>query len=227
MHHLLKHYGGDNVANKRMFSNTVIDSDMFLDLSPMAQLLYFHCGMKTDDDGFVSGAKRISKIIGATDKDFQSLIDSGFLIEFPDSKVFVIVHHRQNNDLKNDRYHQTNYRQEFEQLELTANREYRRKQIVSNVDTDCIHDVSNVDTEQNVTKPIVTQKNVTHDSGGKGSDEGKTVMLTFCQSKGLDPRKIAPLIDQYGKEKIHDAVYRWINSKQGTDKFTSFIETEE
>ena len=93
------------MANKRMFSNTVIDSDMFLDLSPMAQLLYFHCGMKTDDDGFVSGAKRISRIIGATDNDFQMLVNNGFLIEFPDSKVFVVAHHRQNKDDKRKEIH--------------------------------------------------------------------------------------------------------------------------
>lgn len=229
MLHLLRLYGGDNVANKRMFSNTVIDSDLFLDLSPMAQLLYFHCGMKTDDDGFVSGAKRISRIIGATDHDFQSLIDNGFLIEFPDSKVFVIVHHRQNNDLKNDRYHPSNYRQEFDQLELTQNKEYRLKQDASMMDTDCFQDVSRMDTEQNVTHNNVTQENVTNVNTGKGSDEGETmkVMLSFCKSKGLDPRKIAPLIDRYGKEKIYEAVYRWINSKKGTDKFTPFIETEE
>ncbi len=110
------------MASKRMFANAVIDSDSFLDLPPTAQLLYFHCGMKTDDDGFVSGARRISKIIGATEHDFQLLIDSGFMIEFPASKVCCIVHHRQNNDLKNDRYHPTNYQQEFTQLVLTENK---------------------------------------------------------------------------------------------------------
>ena len=104
------------MATKRMFSNIVVDSDKFLDLTAMQQLLYFHCGMKTDDDGFISGAKRISRIIGATDDDFAALVENGFLIEFPASKVYCIVHHRLNNDLKNDRYHQTTYQQEFDQL---------------------------------------------------------------------------------------------------------------
>lgn len=216
------------MANKRMFSNVVIDSDLFLDLSPMAQLLYFHCGMKTDDDGFVSGARRTAKILGATDDDFKLLIDKGFLIEFPDSKVFVVVHHRQNNDLKNDRYHPTNYQREYEQLELTKNKEYKIKRPVSKMDTSSFQSVSDLSTEQSVAHSNVTNSNVANISRGKGSDEGETKMmvLSFCKSKGLDPRKVSPLYDKYGKDKIHDAVYKWIDSKQGAEQFTSFIDKE-
>ena len=209
---------------KRMFSNAIIDSDLFLDLSPMAQLLYFHCGMKTDDDGFVSGARRIAKIIGANESDFQSLIDSGFLIEFPDSKVFVVVHHRLNNDLKNDRYHVTTYLREFDQLTLTENKSY----IIKSMDTDCIQNVSKVSTEQNVTQRNPAEPSVTQDSGGEGSAEGGTrwLLLKDCQIGGLDPKKIDPLIDKYGEEKIHDALVKWKKEKQEPDQFESFIEME-
>ena len=223
------------MANKRMFSNTVIDSDMFLDLSPMAQLLYFHCGMKTDDDGFVSGAKRISKIIGATDNDLQSLIDNGFLIEFPDSKVFVVVHHRQNNDLKNDRYHQTNYRREFDHLELTTNKEYRLKHPVSNEETSCFHDVSSTDTEPNVTQPIVTHNNETNNnvtdiSVGKGSDEGETkdsiMMLRFMAQKAGIASEVNKALTQYGFQCAYKAYTKWKENGSQAGKYNDYLKGE-
>lgn len=218
------------MATKRMFSNVVIDSDRFLELSPMSQLLYFHCGMKTDDDGFVSGARRAAKLIGATDDDFRSLIDGGFLIEFPESKVFVVTHHRQNNDLKNDRYHQTNYRQEFDQLEMTANKEYRRKQIVSKVDTDCIRNVSNMDTEQNVTQPNVTQKNVTNNNVGKGSVEGETGLLLLTWCKGfLKPDEYRILNDYLlsggDSEQARLAIHKWKDNGK-KEKFNAILKGE-
>lgn len=211
------------MATKRMFSNIVIDSDSFLDLSPMQQLLYFHCGMKTDDDGFVSGARRIAKLIGATEDDFAALVDNGFLLEFPDSKVFCIVHHRLNNDLKNDRYHQTTYQHEFEQLELTNNKEWRLKQVVSGMDTDCIHNVSEMDTEQNVTQQNVTQKNVTQESLEKESGERETdenilsALLLQAQHEGIQNlEKIKAIAMEKGIDSTHKALRKWItNNKAG------------
>ena len=44
---------GEHVAQKRMFSLSVTDTDKFLDMSASAQALYFHLGMHGDDDGFV------------------------------------------------------------------------------------------------------------------------------------------------------------------------------
>ncbi len=45
------------MANKRMFSNQIINSDVFLDMNMSAQALYFHLNMNADDDGFVSPRK--------------------------------------------------------------------------------------------------------------------------------------------------------------------------
>ena len=41
------------MAEKRMFSAKIIESDAFLDIPATAQMLYFHICMNTDDDGFV------------------------------------------------------------------------------------------------------------------------------------------------------------------------------
>ena len=57
------------MAEKRMFSSNVIDSDAFLDMSPTERLLYYDMGMRADDDGFIDSPKKIMRIIGASDSD--------------------------------------------------------------------------------------------------------------------------------------------------------------
>lgn len=62
------------MANKRMFSKAIIDSDMFLDMPKSAQALYFHLGMRADDDGFLDNAKKIMRSIGASEDDYKILV---------------------------------------------------------------------------------------------------------------------------------------------------------
>lgn len=54
---------GDIVAERRMFSKIIIDSDAFLEMPATAQILYFHLAMRADDDGFISSPKRIMRMI--------------------------------------------------------------------------------------------------------------------------------------------------------------------
>ena len=68
------------MAEKRMFSRDVIDSDMFLDLPSSAQALYFHLAMRADDDGFVNSPKMIRRMVGASDDDVRILCAKAFLI---------------------------------------------------------------------------------------------------------------------------------------------------
>ena len=42
------------MANRRMFSLDVVDTDKFLDMPASAQALYFNLGMRTDENGFIS-----------------------------------------------------------------------------------------------------------------------------------------------------------------------------
>lgn len=114
------------MAKKRMFNLDVVETDKFLDMPYMAQLLYFHLGMKADDDGFIASPKRIALMIGATDKDISTLIDNEYLIQF-DSGIVVITHWRQNNTLKSDRYFETNFLEERGLLDISKNKVYYLK----------------------------------------------------------------------------------------------------
>lgn len=111
------------MAEKRMFTQKIIDSDAFLEMPLSAQALYFHLNMRADDDGFVNNPKRITKLVNASEDDLKILLVKRFIIGFA-SGVIVIKHWRMHNTLKSDRYHPTDYQEEFAQLGIKPNKAY-------------------------------------------------------------------------------------------------------
>ena len=114
------------MANKRMFSSSIIDSDAFIEMSPMARLLYINLSMHADDDGFTNSTKREMRIIGASDSDLDELVEKRFVIRF-DSGVVAIKHWRINNTLRSDRYKETTYTEEKSLLTIEPNGAYTMK----------------------------------------------------------------------------------------------------
>ena len=111
------------MADKRMFSLKIVDSDLFLDMPLSSQCLYFHLSMRADDDGFVNNPKKIIKIIGANEDDLKILIAKGFVIVF-DQGIIVITHWKINNFIRKDRYKPTMYIDQKQQLYQTENGAY-------------------------------------------------------------------------------------------------------
>lgn len=114
------------MAQKRMFTMKIVDSDAFLDMPLSTQCLYFHMNMRADDDGFVGNPKRIQRTIGATDDDLKLLIAKRFVLVF-ENGVIVIKHWRMHNTLQSDRYTPTAYVDEKSMLELKQNKAYTLK----------------------------------------------------------------------------------------------------
>ena len=111
------------MADKRMFSLKIVDSDLFLDMPLSSQCLYFHLSMRADDDGFVNNPKKIIKIIGANEDDLKILIAKGFVIVF-EQGIIVITHWKINNFIRKDRYKPTLYENEVQSLSQTKNGMY-------------------------------------------------------------------------------------------------------
>jgi hypothetical protein len=59
------------MAERRMFSKTIIDSDVFLDMPLSTQALYFHLSMRADDEGFINNPKKIMRMIGASQDELK------------------------------------------------------------------------------------------------------------------------------------------------------------
>ena len=123
------------MAEKRMFSKTIIDSDIFLDMPLSTQALYFHLNMRADDDGFVNNPKKIQRMVGCGDDDRKLLIAKQFIIPF-ESGICVIKHWRIHNYIRNDRYKPTMYQEEKGQLLLEENNMYELSNSVLLIDTD-------------------------------------------------------------------------------------------
>lgn len=111
------------MAERRMFTKKIVDSDVFLDMPLSTQALYFHMNMHADDDGFINSPRRIQRMIGASEDDLKLLIAKGFLIEF-DSGIVVVMHWLMHNTLKKDRYAPTQYQDEYAQLGMKENKAY-------------------------------------------------------------------------------------------------------
>ena len=111
------------MADKRMFSKSIIESDLFIDMPVSARLLYYDLGMRGDDDGFVDSPKRVLRMTGASDDDLKVLIIKQFLIPF-DSGVVVIRHWKLHNYIRSDRYKPTRYQTEKKQLYLDETNAY-------------------------------------------------------------------------------------------------------
>lgn len=107
------------MRNKRMFSLDIVDTDTFLDMPVTSQALYFHLGMRADDDGFVASPKKILRASGCNKDDLQVLISKGFLIPFS-SGVVVVTHWMTNNYLRPDRYRESIYVSEKQMLTLNG-----------------------------------------------------------------------------------------------------------
>ena len=111
------------MAERRMFSKTIVDSDAFLEMPLSTQALYFHLSMRAYDDGFLNNSRKIQRIIGASDDDLKLLVMKRFVIVFDDG-IIVVKHWRMNNYLRKDRYTPTVYQDEFALLSIKDNGEY-------------------------------------------------------------------------------------------------------
>jgi len=111
------------MAQRRMFSMQIVDTDAFLEMPSTTQNLYFHLGMRADDDGFVDNAKKIMKIIGASDDDLKILFSKRFIIGF-ENGLIVIKHWKIHNYIAKDRYNETAYLDEKKKLFVKKNGSY-------------------------------------------------------------------------------------------------------
>ena len=144
-----------------MFAKSVIDSDLFLDMSMTAQALYFHLAMRADDDGFVNNPRKIQRMIGASDDDCRILIAKQFIIPF-DSGIVVIRHWRIHNYIQKDRYKPTLYEHEKAQIAPDQSGAY-----VSTLDTECIQDVSTLETQVRLGKDRIGKVRLEGESKAK------------------------------------------------------------
>ena len=96
------------MAERRMFSKTVINSARFLRMPQTSRLLYYDLGMAADDDGIVE-AFTVLRTTGAAEDDLRVLVSKGFVVVLNEDLVSYITDWKRNNLIKTDRNHESAY----------------------------------------------------------------------------------------------------------------------
>ena len=158
------------MANRRMFSKKIIDTDYFLDLPATTQVLYFHLALRADDDGFISAPKRIMRMIGSSEDDYKLLTAKGYVIPF-NSGVCVIRHWRVHNYIQKDRYTPTFHKLEMSEVGMDAEND----NVYELLDTTCIQDGYKPCPQVRLEEGKVSKDNM---SQNKFSDESLEIQLS-------------------------------------------------
>lgn len=161
------------MAERRMFSKAIIDSDAFLDMPISSQNLYFHLSMRADDDGFVSNHKKICRMVGAADDDIKVLLTKRFILGF-ESGLIVIKHWRINNYLRGDRYKSTVYTEEMKLLSIKENGAYTINSGIPLVDQRYTTGIPKEDTRYTTGRRSIGKDSIDKDSIDKSTKSARS-----------------------------------------------------
>ena len=157
------------MAERRMFSKTIMGSDTFTDMPASTQILYVHLSLQADDDGFLGNPKKIQKMTGCSIDDFNGLVDENFIIPFK-SGVIAITHWKVHNRVRSDRYKETIYLKEKSQLRETATGVYELIPEEENgIPSDNHMDTNGIPSDNQTVSERYTQYSIGKDSVGKDS----------------------------------------------------------
>lgn len=204
--------GVEVMAEKRMFSLSVVDTDWFLDLPLSTQALYFHLNMRADDDGFVDAPNSIVRKIGASKNDFDLLVAKRYVLKF-ESGIIVIKHWRMHNTIRQDRYKPTQFQEELKTLSIKENKSYTDWQPSGNqTETKCSQNVSaDIDIDLDIDKELDINKLYLGQKTCEDTSKKEELFESFWK---VYPRKV-------GKEKCRN----WFKShKPNEDLVQKMIE---
>ena len=238
--------GVEVMAEKRMFSLSVVDTDWFLDLPLSTQALYFHLNMRADDDGFVDAPNSIVRKIGASKNDFDLLVAKRYVLKF-ESGIIVIKHWRMHNTIRQDRYKPTQFQEELKTLSIKENKSYTDWQPNGNqMATDGIQSAStdididlDIDKELDINKLYLGQKTCENTSKKEelfesfwkvyprkvGKEKCRNWFKSHKPNEDLVQKMIAAVDEQKKSKQWSDPQYiphpyTWLNQGRWEDELT-------
>ena len=123
------------MAERRMFSKTIIESDKFNSLSIVSRMLYINMNLAADDEGFLGNSKKIMKNSSAKLHHFVSLLDENFIILF-ESGAVAITHWHVHNKIPGIRRNPTQFIAERASVTLGKDGIYRFKDKVNSCENE-------------------------------------------------------------------------------------------
>lgn len=199
------------MADKRMFTKKITDSDAFIEMSSAAQALYFHLNQGADDDGFNNQVQMAMWKAHASIDDLKILMAKNYVIRF-ESGVIVIKHWRMHNTLRKDRYTPTNFQDELNQLGIKENGAYTLGcQVVANR----LPQVSKG--KDSLDKVSLVECSVVDDTATADEDE---------PVENYEDNKLKLLGGKLGKNVVYltDSQFDSLIDKLGLDAFNRYVE---
>ncbi len=96
------------MAQRRMFSKSIICTAKFLQMPSTTRLLYYDLGMQADDDGFVEAFATL-RMTNASEDDLRILETKGYIKIINDGLTAYITDWKINNQIRKDRYQKSIY----------------------------------------------------------------------------------------------------------------------
>ncbi len=200
------------MAERRMFTKKITDSDAFIELSSSTQALYFHLNQGADDDGFNNQVQNAMFKAHASVDDLKVLLMKNFIIRF-ESGVIVIKHWRMHNTLRKDRYTPTSFQEELSALAIKDNGSYTLN------DDGC----------------QVVAKRLPQDSIGKNSidkdiieEQPKKEKKKYADFVSMTEEEYNKLVAKYGTEYTRECItildnYKGANGKKYKDDYRAIL----
>jgi hypothetical protein len=171
------------MAERRMFSKSIINSDAFLDMPASARALYYHLSMMADDDGFINNTRSMMRAASSTEDDIKVLVEKKFILYFNEEGISVIKHWKMSNSVPKDRYTETKYKELKDSLKIDENGSYSLHDGNNQV-TECQQNVDKQDTQDRLGKDRIDQdrsdqKIYTDPQGKEKEDERPKLVISF------------------------------------------------
>ena len=212
------------MAQRRMFSRKITDTDKFIEMPATTQNLYFHLNMNADDEGFVDRVSIIQRMIGASGDDLKLLIAKGFVIPF-ESGVVVIRHWRIHNYIQADRFQPTIHQNEKSQIEYDETKTANIKRL-----GECIQNVYKADTQVRLGKDRLELDKDRLDHHLDQNDDDKNLVFKKLKEafgemhvNGTMVEEVERLLQQYGQELVILALDKTILNAGKSLRYTMSI----
>lgn len=212
------------MAQRRMFSRKITDTDKFIEMPATTQNFYFHLNMNADDEGFVDRVSIIQRMIGASGDDLKLLIAKGFVIPF-ENGVVVIRHWRIHNYIQADRFQPTIHQNEKSQIEYDETKIANIKRL-----GECIQNVYKADTQVRLGKDRLELDKDRLDHHLDQNDDDKNLVFKKLKEafgemsvNGTMVEEVERLLQQYGQELVVLALDKTILNAGKSLRYTMSI----
>ena len=184
-----------------MFSLAITDSDIFLDMPMSTQCLYFHLGMRADDEGFINNPRKIIRMLGSNEDELKILIAKKLVILF-ETGVSVITHWNVHNKIRKDRVKVTHHLEEKSLLVMKEDQTYELSSTLQPNDnqmtTKCQHSIGKVSLVEASIVEVSKEKKI---KTSKSYDDAlRLANYLYQHIKKFNPNHKKPNLDTWAKD---------------------------